>query len=127
VTNPELSFGLLTGDTAPDAIAALEAQGFDTLLAGGHVASRNPSPEVIVQLARLAACTERVRIGTSVLVLALYPPAVVAKQIADLDRVTGGRASTHPSATSAPSGRCTPTPSGWGAISRSSRGWRSCS
>jgi probable F420-dependent oxidoreductase len=42
-------------------------------------------------LARLAALTERVSIGTSILLLPLYPPAIVAKQIADLDRVTDGR------------------------------------
>ena len=44
-----------------------------------------------MQLARLAALTERVKVGTSVLLLPLYPPALVAKQIADLDRVTNGR------------------------------------
>ena len=37
------------------------------------------------------AVTERVRIGTSILLLPLYPPAIVAKQIADLDRASGGR------------------------------------
>ena len=42
-------------------------------------------------LARLAAVTERVKVGTSILLLPLYPPALVAKQIADLDRATNGR------------------------------------
>lgn len=42
-------------------------------------------------LARLAALTERVRVGTSILLLPLYPPALIAKQTADLDRATGGR------------------------------------
>jgi alkanesulfonate monooxygenase SsuD/methylene tetrahydromethanopterin reductase-like flavin-dependent oxidoreductase (luciferase family) len=32
-----------------------------------------------------------VKIGTSILLLPLYPPAIVAKQVADLDRATGGR------------------------------------
>jgi probable F420-dependent oxidoreductase len=45
----------------------------------------------MVQLARLAALAQRVRIGTSILLLPLYPPALVAKQIADLDHATGGR------------------------------------
>jgi probable F420-dependent oxidoreductase len=45
----------------------------------------------MVQLARLAALTSRVRVGTSILLLPLYPPAIVAKQVADLDRATGGR------------------------------------
>ena len=69
----------------------LEARPIDSLWVGGHIASRNPSPEVMVGLARLAAVTERVIVGSSILLLPLYPPALVAKQIADLDRATGGR------------------------------------
>jgi probable F420-dependent oxidoreductase len=72
-------------------VDTFEALPVDSLWVGGHVASTNPSPEAMVQLARLAALTSRVRIGTSILLLPLYPPAIVAKQIADLDRVTGGR------------------------------------
>lgn len=70
---------------------ALEALPIDSLWTAGHVASRNPSPEALMGLARLSAATERVQIGTSILLLPLYPPAIVAKQIADLDRDTGGR------------------------------------
>ncbi len=69
----------------------LAASGFDSLWVGGHVASPNPVPEVITSLARLAAWTERVRIGTAVLVLPLYPPGVMAKQLAEVDRMSGGR------------------------------------
>jgi len=72
-------------------VETLEALPVDSLWVGGHVASTNPSPEAMVQLARLAALTSRVRVGTSILLLPLYPPAIVAKQIADLDRATGGR------------------------------------
>jgi probable F420-dependent oxidoreductase len=71
--------------------AALEALPIDSLWTGGHVASPNPSPEALMGLARLSAVTERVSIGTSILLLPLYPPCIVAKQIADLDRATGGR------------------------------------
>jgi probable F420-dependent oxidoreductase len=87
----DLKFGFTV--THPDRrrVAALEALPIDSLWAGGHVASRNPTPEAMVQLAQLAALTERVRIGTSILLLPLYPPAIVAKQVADLDRATGGR------------------------------------
>jgi probable F420-dependent oxidoreductase len=91
MTKSAISFGLLTGASEPADIAALEALPFDALWVGGHVASENPSPEAMVQLTRLAALTTRVRIGTSVLLLPLYPPAIVAKQIADLDRVSNGR------------------------------------
>jgi probable F420-dependent oxidoreductase len=72
-------------------VDTFEALPVDSLWVGGHVASPNPSPEAMVQLARLAALTSRVRVGTSILLLPLYPPAIVAKQIADLDRATGGR------------------------------------
>ena len=71
-----------TGLGQREEVAALEARPIDSLWVGGHVASPNPSPEVMVALARLGALTERVRIGTSILLLPLYPPAIVAKQIA---------------------------------------------
>jgi len=71
--------------------AAMEELPVDSLWTGGHIASRNPSPEAMMSLARLSAFTGRVTIGTSILLLPLYEPAIVAKQIADLDRATGGR------------------------------------
>src|SRR5690242_11274811 len=89
-TSEALSFGVMAG--APDAdVAYLESLPIESLWVGGHVASPNPSPEAMVALAWLAARTERVRVGTAILLLPLYPPAVVAKQVADLDRATGGR------------------------------------
>jgi alkanesulfonate monooxygenase SsuD/methylene tetrahydromethanopterin reductase-like flavin-dependent oxidoreductase (luciferase family) len=42
-------------------------------------------------LVRLATLIERVRVGTSILLLPLYPPAIVAKQVGEVDRMTGGR------------------------------------
>ncbi len=85
-----LRFGF-TGLGDHDEVAALEDLPIDSLWVGGHVASPNPTPEVMVALARLGALSRRVRIGSSILLLPLYPPAIVAKQIADLDRATGGR------------------------------------
>ena len=63
----------------------------DSLWAGGHIASPNPTTEAMMSLAQLAAVTDRVKVGTSILLLPLYEPAIVAKQIADLDRTTDGR------------------------------------
>ncbi len=85
--NEEIRIGLVAGGDARRT-SALEDLPIDSLWVGGHVASRNPSPEAMMSLARLAALTERVKVGTSILLLPLYPPALVAKQIADLDRVT---------------------------------------
>jgi probable F420-dependent oxidoreductase len=86
----EIQVGFMVGVDL-DRAAALESLPIDSLWTGGHIASRNPSPEAMMNLARLSAVTERVQIGTSILLLPLYPPAIVAKQIADLDRATRGR------------------------------------
>jgi alkanesulfonate monooxygenase SsuD/methylene tetrahydromethanopterin reductase-like flavin-dependent oxidoreductase (luciferase family) len=70
----------------------LQAAGARSLWVGGHIASRNPSPEALSWLARLCEqVDDATLVGTAVLLLPLYPPAIVAKMIADLDNVTGGR------------------------------------
>lgn len=86
----DIQIGIVTdGDLGR--VTALEQLPIDSLWTGGHVASKNPSPEAMMNFARLSAVTERVTIGTSILLLPLYEPAIVAKQVADLDRATGGR------------------------------------
>ncbi|WP_307875169.1 LLM class flavin-dependent oxidoreductase [Frankia nepalensis] len=86
--------GLRIGFHAPadlERVTALEALSIDSLWVGGHVASPNPTSEAMTSLARLSAVTRRVTIGTSILLLPLYTPTIVAKQVAELDRATGGR------------------------------------
>ena len=85
-----LQFGCSAPQNA-DEIAELEDLGYASLWVGGHVASRNPSPEAMMQLAHAAALSKRAILGTSILLLPLYPPAIVAKQLTDLDHVTNGR------------------------------------
>jgi len=77
------------GDRA--AVRELEDLGAASLWVGGHVASPNPSPEAMVWLARLVEQSERAVVGTATLLLPLFPPALVAKQLADLDRAADGR------------------------------------
>jgi probable F420-dependent oxidoreductase len=84
------TLGFQTRSTGAEDLRLLESLPFDTLWVGGHV-GRAGSPEVMMQLARLAALTSRVRIGTAVLLLPLYPPGIVAKQVAEVDRASGGR------------------------------------
>lgn len=86
----DIQIGFVAGGDLEN-VSALEQQPIDSLWTGGHIASPNPSPEAMMGLARLSAVTERVAVGTSILLLPLYEPAIVAKQIADLDRFTGGR------------------------------------
>jgi probable F420-dependent oxidoreductase len=85
-------------------IAALAEQlGYDSLWAGEHVVA--PSPRVdpspmepdepmldpLVALAHLAGRTERVLLGTGLIVLPQRNPLVLAKQAASLDVLSGGR------------------------------------
>jgi probable F420-dependent oxidoreductase len=85
-----LSYGIVAGGD-PEKVEALEQLPIDSIWTGGHVASRNPSPEALMSLARISTATKRVKLGTSILLLPLYSPAIVAKQTADLDRAVGGR------------------------------------
>src|SRR5262249_15600961 len=45
----------------------------------------------VVSLAFVAGVTSRIRLGTSALVMPYYKPVMLAKQLATLDRVSGGR------------------------------------
>ncbi|MWA03533.1 LLM class flavin-dependent oxidoreductase [Actinomadura sp. LD22] len=76
-----------------DWLAAVERLPIDSVWQGGHVLPPSPTGEVITRLALMTAWTERVRVGTSILMLPLYQPVLVAKQLADLDSRSGGRLS----------------------------------
>jgi alkanesulfonate monooxygenase SsuD/methylene tetrahydromethanopterin reductase-like flavin-dependent oxidoreductase (luciferase family) len=91
LTDPSvLTFGL---SAPPDAagVRAYEAMGVESLWVGGHVSSLNPVPETLTSLARLSAMSETAVIGTAVVLLPLFPAAIVAKQVSDVDRASGGR------------------------------------
>lgn len=80
-----------------------EALGFDSLWTGEHVVlpdpRQPPSPAApdfamlhpSVSLAYLAGVTERVRLGTGITLIAQRNPLVLAKEMASLDVVCGGR------------------------------------
>ena len=72
-------------------LAAAERLPIESIWQGGHsfLATRpvRPSPGWRC----MTAWTERVRVGTAILLLPLYHPVIVAKQLADLDAWSGGR------------------------------------
>ncbi|MFI9048178.1 LLM class flavin-dependent oxidoreductase [Streptomyces sp. NPDC053427] len=49
------------------------------------------NPEPLVTLAAIAGATSRIRVQTEVLIAPVYNTAVLAKQTATLDRISGGR------------------------------------
>jgi probable F420-dependent oxidoreductase len=83
----------IDGDSDPgafnEAVTATEELGFDSLWLA-ELTSR-PAPDPMVGLTWAAARTTRLKLGPGVLVLPGRNPAVVAKQLATLDRLSGGR------------------------------------
>ncbi|MCU1344325.1 MAG: putative oxidoreductase [Acidimicrobiia bacterium] len=87
-----------------------EEVGFDSIWIGEHVVMSSeeaypgadinrvgPSPtgtlpDPIEWLTYVAACTESILLGTAILLVPLHHPAVMAKRLATLDRLSGGRA-----------------------------------
>jgi probable F420-dependent oxidoreductase len=104
VTSP--SFGLAVGNFTPASTVptveglaefarAAESLGYDSLWVWDHLflGSRRPFPfyEALFSIALLAAHTERVTLGTGVLVLPVRDPVVLAKETATLQYLCGGR------------------------------------
>jgi probable F420-dependent oxidoreductase len=88
-------------------VQAVEGLGFDYVTGSDHVvgadlanrpdwtlphSNRNINREPLLLLSFVAACTQRVRLGTSVIILPQRQTALVAKQMAELDILSGGRA-----------------------------------
>lgn len=102
---------LADGPTAAACMQAVEAAGFESAWTVEHVlvpvgyqsaypyarSGKMPGgehvaiPDPLVWLAYVAAATDRLVLGTGILILPQRNPAVVAKEIATLDRLSGGR------------------------------------
>jgi probable F420-dependent oxidoreductase len=101
-------FGANVGAFAdPDSIGRLaataEALGFESLWTGEHVVlvdpqqppspvpPRSPFVDTIATLAFLAARTQRIKLGSGILLLAQRQPIVLAKELAGIDVLSKGR------------------------------------
>ncbi len=88
-----------------DLAQSLDGAGFDFATLGGHILGATdgryegrpsmtyvgPFHDHFVLFAYLAGVTERIHFLSSILILPLFPTALVAKQSAELDYVSGGR------------------------------------
>ena len=101
-----MKFGLALPNYGPDAnpedliqsAQLAERLGYDSIWATDHVLPSKLFPSVyqtiyepLTVLSFLAAITQRVKLGTSILVLPLRNPAVIAKTVASLDVLSHGR------------------------------------
>ena len=95
---PHYGSGMEAGGMAPFA-RRVEALGFDSLWVTDHIAVPVELPhaykrrmlDAVGVLRYLAAVTDRVSLGTSVMVLAYRHPVTLAKQIATADQLSDGR------------------------------------
>lgn len=90
-------------DTAVKVAQAAEAAGFESVWTGGHIvlpdpalpsfplATTTPMLDTTVALTWIAAHTKRVRLGSGIIVLPLRNPVLLAKELASVDVVSGGR------------------------------------
>ncbi len=72
-----------------EAVTAMEELRFDSLWLAERLTTSIPDP--IAGIGYAAAVTRKLKLGTGVVVLPGRNPAVVAKQLASLDRLSGGR------------------------------------
>lgn len=68
-----------------------EELGFDYLSTGEHISFHIATSNNMVALAAAAGATERIKLMSGIVLVPLYPPALLAKQVAMLDVVSGGR------------------------------------
>ncbi len=68
----------------------VEAAGLDSVWVGDSLTAK-PRLEAMAILAALAACTERVRLGTAVLLAGLRHPVLLAQAMATVDMISDGR------------------------------------
>ncbi len=74
-----------------EAARSAEAAGIDGLFAGDHVTFYGNGNDGLINLAAVAAVTERIQLMTSVFLLALRHPTPVALQCAMIDQLSLGR------------------------------------
>ncbi len=88
-----IEFGIscrLLGGAKQEARRA-EDLGYDYLLTGEHIMFHGPVGNNMVSLAAAAGATERIKLMSGIVLVPLYPAALLAKQVSVLDVVSDGR------------------------------------
>ncbi|HEX6513052.1 MAG TPA: TIGR03619 family F420-dependent LLM class oxidoreductase [Chloroflexota bacterium] len=83
--------GVPQPDTFFHFIDRVEDLGLDSLWVGDHIAWTNPTLEALTVLACYVARTKRLTIGTSVLIMPLRQPVVLAKMLGTMAFLSNGR------------------------------------
>ena len=70
---------------------AVEELGFDSIWTGEHIVFHRPILDAVPVLAGIAAITKRVLLGPAAITVTLRHPTMLAKELATLDIMSGGR------------------------------------
>lgn len=89
--NVEFGIGLRRLDSVAEDAVNAEKLGYEYLSTGEHVFFYGPIGNSLISLAAAAGATRRIKLMSSITLVPLYPPALLAKQIAALDVLSGGR------------------------------------
>ena len=84
-------FGVPSSKIAMEIPERVEALGIDSIWLADHVLPPRPDLETMTLLSIYTAKTRRIKLGTSILLLPLRNPILVAKAIATLDYLSDGR------------------------------------
>ena len=102
----QIGIGLFTGQVPPgsertfeqeyremlDLVRLAEALGFDSAWVSEHHGSSDGyMPSLLTMLAAFAAATERIRLGTGVVLAPLHDPLRLAEDASMVDQLSGGR------------------------------------
>ncbi|MGH4024695.1 MAG: LLM class F420-dependent oxidoreductase [Pseudonocardiaceae bacterium] len=79
--------GVENRETFEQRCRSAQQQGYDTVFAADHLGLPAPFPLLVAA----SAATERLRVGTLVLNAAFWNPALLAREVATTDVLTGGR------------------------------------
>ena len=98
MSTPKVTFGCSANHVAPRHIAEFaqraEELGYDRIVMGEHVQDGNPPIPRFLSLpvlAAAAAATKRIRVMSGIVIAPLYHPVMLAKLVATVDHIAGGR------------------------------------
>jgi probable F420-dependent oxidoreductase len=91
VASVDFGAALSSMKDVPEAARMAERLGYDYLCSGEHMMFHGAVPNSLITLAVAAGATSRIKLMSTVVLLPLYTPMVVAKMTSVLDVASGGR------------------------------------
>jgi probable F420-dependent oxidoreductase len=91
VASVDFGAALASMKDVPEAAGLAESLGYDYVCSGEHMMFHGPVPNSLIGLSVAAGATSRIKLMSTVLLIPLYPPMIVAKMTSLLDVASGGR------------------------------------